>query len=225
MKYLSIIIIVLLAIYLISVKIYNKTSGSSNDDLKTNIDNILGEESLTKSNTNLFLWHENKYDEVLNDTISEIVINQELCSTITDYEKAALCYVATLNGNEINWAIDSIEERSFTKSRILASLNLGDECSETHLGFLRYMFRRDSRVAGEIKSFNCATPLDAKLDVQETFDKIVLTSEENNIQVFFKMIVINTKDGKRWEWTETDYFQIEKGKIKLIRKENSREKF
>jgi hypothetical protein len=203
-----------LIILVIFLKIFKKTPS---------VDNLPEQESTSNLNAN-FLKREYKYDEVLKDSTSEIVINEELCSTITDYEKAALCYVATLNGNEYNWAIDSVEEKSFLKSRILASLNLGDECSEAHLGFLKFMFRGDSKVMGEIYSFKCGALPSIDLDVQETFDNISIISVDDKIQIIFKMIVINSKDGKRWEWTESDFFQTSKGRIRLVNKINSKAK-
>jgi hypothetical protein len=214
MKKFNILIIVVLIFFLIFLKIFKKTPS---------VDILPEQESTTNSNTT-FLWRENKFDEFLNETKSDILINEEFCSTITDYEKAALCYVATFNGNEYNWTTDTIEKRGFIKSRILASLNLGDECSEAHLGFLKYMFRRDSKVMGEINSFKCGALPDIDLDVQESFENISIIRDDDKIQIIFKMMVINSKDGKRWEWTESDLFQISKGKIKLVKKINSRDK-
>lgn len=170
-----------------------------------------------------FLWRANKYDEVLKDTISAMSINEDFCKTITDPERAALGYVATFIGNECDWDGDYRDDRSNMKCKILTALDLGYQCSDKHLGFLRQMFKKDNRVLKELESDNCPTTPEGST-IQETFDEISLIVEENKISVFFKASGFNTRDSYSWSWTETDYFQVDNGSIKMIKKNKSKVK-
>ena len=190
----------------------NKSEVITNTTLKTN-------ETL-KDKTIKFLWRENKYDETLKDTFNTISINEDFCKTITEPERAALGYVATFIGNECNWDGDYKNDRSNLKCKILTALNLGYQCSDKHLGFLRQMFKNDPKVLEELKSENCPTTPDGAT-IQNTFDEIVLTTKGNEILIFFKVSGMNLREAKSWSWTETDRFLINDGNLKLIKKEKS----
>jgi hypothetical protein len=177
-----------------------------------------GQESSKSDKTVIFLNR---------DINGSIQINEEFCKTISDHERAALGYVATFIGNECNWDGDYTDDRKNLKCKILTALNLGYQCSDMHLGFLRQMFKNDKKVLEELKSDNCPTTPDGAT-IQDTFDEITLTVKGNDILVFFKASGINLREGDSWSWTATNHFQLDKDKIKLIKKDESkvkREKF
>ena len=157
------------------------------------------------------------------DTNSAIVINEHFCKTITEPERAALGYVATFIGNECNWEGEVAADRSNLKCRILTALNLGYQCSEKHLGFLRQMFKNDTQVLEQLKTENCPTIPDGAT-IQETFDEITLRIKGNEILVFFKASGINMREGVSWSWTETDHFKFDRDNIKLVKKDVSKSK-
>lgn len=168
-----------------------------------------------------FLWRVDKYDEELKDTFNSIFIDEEFCKTITDPERAALGYVATFIGNECWWDGEAKDDRSNLKCKILTALNLGYQCSDRHLGFLRKWLKDDKKSLEELE--NCTTtPYTAT--IQNTFDEIILTVKGNNISVFFKANGVNAREGDSWTWTETKHFQLDKDNIKLIKKEASKVK-
>lgn len=167
-----------------------------------------------------FLWRNNKYDETVKDTINSIFINEEFCKTISEPERAALGYVATFVGNECNWEGTYSENRSNLKCKILTALDLGFQCSETPLGFLRQAFKNDARVLEELKSDNCPTTPDGST-IQNTFEEIILQVRGNEISVFFTVNGINLRESKSWIWSETDYFEFDKDNLKLIKKDKS----
>ncbi len=168
-----------------------------------------------------FLWREDKFDETFKDTFSSIFIDEEFCKTITAPERAALGYVATFIGNECQWDGEYKNDRSNLKCVILTSLDLGYQCSEKHLGFLRQMFKNDTKVLDELQTDNCpTTPFTASR--QETFDEIILKVNGNIISVWFRASGVNLPMGDSWSWTETDYFQFDKDNIKLIKKVKSK---
>ncbi len=168
-----------------------------------------------------FLWRNNKYDETLKDTFNSIFIDEEFCKTITDPERAALGYVATFIGNECQWDEEYKNDRSNLKCIILTVLNLGYQCSDQHLGFLREMFKNDTKVLDELKSDNCPT-ISFTTSSQTTFDEIILTVKGNIISVWFSASGVNMPMGESWSWTETDYFQFDTDNIKLIKKDVSK---
>ena len=166
--------------------------------------------SLT-TKTVTFLWRDS----------ATIVINQDFCKTITDPEKAALGYVAIFIGNECWWDGDPSDKRNNLKCEILSALNLGYQCSDQHLGFLRQWFNQDSAALKQLE--DCPTTPNTST-IQDTFDEISLTTKGNKIIISFKASGINLRELDSWTWTETDYFQVDKDHIQLIKKERSKAK-
>lgn len=179
-----------------------------------------GENNQPGDKTVKFLWREDKYDEELNATFSSIVIDEEFCKTISDPERAALGYVATFIGNECEWDGEYREDRSNLKCKILTSLNLGYQCSDKHLGFLRKMFQQDAAVLGELKTGDCPTTPDGA-NSQNTFDEINLTVKGNQLLVSFKANGVNLRSGESWSWTETNIFLVQGNTIRLVKKQSS----
>lgn len=169
-----------------------------------------------------FLWRADKYDKALKDTFHSIFIDEDFCKTITDPEKAALGYVATYIGSECQWDGEANEDRSNLKCKILTALNLGYQCSDRHIEFLKKWFKNDKKVLDELKD-NCPTiPFTASS--QETFGDIILTVKDNQIAVWFSVSGVNMPMGATWDYSETDYFQLDKDNIKLIKKDKSKVK-
>jgi hypothetical protein len=158
-----------------------------------------------------FLWR---------DSISSIVINESYCKTISDPEKAALGFVATFIGNECSWDGEHPNnDRSNLKCEILTALNLGYQCSDKHLGFLKQWFKNDT--ASLQKLATCPT-IPNTSNTQETFDEIIITTKQNEISIFFKASGINLREERDWTWSETNYFKVENEHIKLIKQDKSK---
>jgi len=167
-----------------------------------------------------FLWREGKYDQELKDTFNTIVINEQLCKKLTEPEIAALGYVGTYIGSECQWDGECNDNRSNLKCKVLTALNLGYQCSDKHLGFLRKWFKNDKKVLAEL-NYNCpTTPYTASS--QNTFDEITLTIKDKNISVWFSVSGVNMPMGESWSYTETNYFLLDKDNIRLIKKDESK---
>jgi hypothetical protein len=166
-----------------------------------------------------FLWRAKKYDQEIKDSINEIFIDEEFCKTITDPEKAAIAYVATFVGNDCWWDGEASDNRSNLKCKILTALDLGYQCSDKHLGFLRKWFRNDKKSLMELD--NCPT-IPNTSTIQDTFDEITLTVNGNKLTVNFKGSGFNTREEHAWSWTEIDYFEVDNDKIKLIKQDKSK---
>ena len=170
-----------------------------------------------------FLWRGDKYDSADKRSYDMIFINEQYCDTITEWERAALGYVATFVGNECEWDGEYTRERSNLKCMVLSALGLGYQCSERHLGFLRKMFKRDSAVMVELKSENCPQILSGAT-FQNTFDEITLMVKGNAITVVFEASGNFFREGKAWSWKEVDHFLVENESVRLVKKAVSKVK-
>ncbi len=168
-----------------------------------------------------FLWREDRYNKELNDTFNTLIINEELCKSLTEPERAAIGFVVTFIGSECDWDGEAKDNFSNLKCKTLTALDLGYQCSDKHLGFLRRWFKNDSKTLKELE--DCPTvPYTATS--QNTFDYINLKVKDNKISVEFGANGVNMRIGQSWSWTETDHFQFDIDNIKLIKKEESKVK-
>lgn len=185
---------------------------------KSELDNENIKSLILRDTTITFLWWEKEKSKESNDSVLSIVVNEKYCSTISDAEKAALGYVATFIGNDCWWDGECNENRSNLKCKILTALNLGYQCSEQHLGFLRKWFKADTAALKELK--DCpTTPYTAT--IQDTFDEIKITTKGNRISVFFVANGVNLREQKSWKWSETDFFEVSADHIKVLKRERS----
>lgn len=159
-----------------------------------------------------FLWR---------DSTAAMIIDESVCPTLSDPEKAALGYVATFIGNECWWDGDYTEDRSNLKCEILTALDLGYQCSDKHLGFLRQWFKKDTAALKALEA--CPTTPNTST-IQDTFDEIILTTKGNEIAIFYKANGIHMREQRSWTWSETDYFQFDQDNIKLIKQDKSKVK-
>ena len=155
-----------------------------------------------KDTTVKFLWCAKRYNEELQDTVNSIFINEDYCKTITDPERAALGFVATFIGNECWWDDEAKDDRSNLKCKILTALNLGYQCSEQHLGFLRKWFRNDKESLMKLE--DCpTTPYTST--IQDTFKEINITIKEMKFRFHLKHQALICGNKRIGLWSETDY--------------------
>jgi hypothetical protein len=166
----------------------------------------------TADKTVKFLWRDGE---------SNMIINEEYCKTISDPEKAALGFIATNIGNDCSWDGDYTENERNLKCKIITALDLGYQCSEKHLGFLRQWFKNDAQSLKELES--CSHIPDTA-SMQNTFDEITLTTKENKISVSFKANGVDLRENKIWTWSETYDFEFNNNSIKIIKKDRSKVK-
>lgn len=175
--------------------------------------------SVTSQNQPIkFLWRTEQFDPEYDATVNTIVLDEAYIKTITDPEKAALGYIATFIGNECAWDGRATPNRSNLKCKILTALDLGYQCSDTHLGFLRHWFRDDSTALKKLK--NCPTIPDGST-IQETFDKIALSVNGDEIVVAYTVTGVNTRESKSWTWNVKDHFRFRDNSLELVETEKS----
>lgn len=160
------------------------------------------------------LWRENFYNSELQDTMSMIVMDTSYCKNISDPEKAAIAFVATFVGNDCWWDGQYTNDRSNLKCKVLTELNLGYQCSESHLGFLRQWFREDAKALVRLE--DCpTTPFTAT--VQETFDSISVTVEGQFIILNLSISGFNVREDQEWHRTEEITFRNAGSKLFIER--------
>ena len=194
-----------------------KDSVSVSNDLE----NLAKESGEKEEKTIKFLWRGEKYDEELQQEVNTIFINEKFCKRITAPEKAVLGYVATFIGSDCWWDGGSTEDQTNLKCKILTALDLGYQCSDKHLGFLRQWFRNDKKVLEALK--DCAI-MPYTATIQTTFDEITLTVKGDELLVYFKAIGVNIRESKNWTWTEIDHFKVNGDEITLVKKDKSKVK-
>lgn len=175
-------------------------------------------EGLLATRSAKFLWRERRYDTVLKDTLNTIVINEALCKTLSDPERAALGYVVTFTGSDCDYDGQPRDDFSNLKCKALDALDLGYQCSGKHLGFLRQWFKNDSLALKELE--NCPR-IPYTATIQNTFDFINLVVNNHTISVQFGINGVDMRAGKSWSRTETDQFDFDKDNIRLRKRAQS----
>ena len=163
-----------------------------------------------------FLWREARFDETLQDTFNTIVINDTLSRSLSDPERAALGFVATFVGSECYWDGAVAVDRSNLQCRVLTALDLGYQCSEKHLGFLRSWFRNDSR---SLKQLETCPTIPYTATVQSSFDYINLAVRRDTIEVTSGISGMNMRAGEHWSWREIDWFKVDGNTINHVASE------
>lgn len=183
------------------------------------IDAVKLDISELKNDTVKFLWREDVYDNQLETTVNSIIVNYNFCSNISEQEKAAIAYVATFIGNECWWEFGTVnEDRSNLQCKILTALDLGFQCSDSHLGFLQKWFSNDVESLNALTKCG-TTPYTAT--IQDTFDEIKVFNNGKTIAINYKVNAINLREEKSWSWSQVDYFVYDNESIKLVKSEKS----
>ena len=198
----------LLLMGLFALNCYGQIKGSK--DLPP----VNAETIFAKDTTVMILWRGNKYDTTYKDSVNAVIINLNYCKTISDPVRAALGYVATFVGSDCWWDGPAKKDRSNLKCGMLSALNLGYQCSDKHLGFLRQWFKYDSLSLKNLK--DCGT-IPYTATYQDAFDEIKLTIKGKTITVWFKASYIDSRDKGNWSYTETNIFEYDNNGIVLTK--------
>ena len=210
MKYLSLTILILLM---------SCAKKNESENLTTEVKTLEGETALKLTDKSVkFLWRENEYDKELNDTVNTIFINQEYCKNISEPEKAALGFIASFIGSECDWDGEANKKYDNLSCKINRALNLGYQCSEEHLNFLRKWFKKDKKALERLTDCS-AIPYTASS--QETFDYINIITKGDTIKISFEASGVNMRSEKSWSYKEEDTFVLKNDNIVFIKAEES----
>ena len=112
-------------------------------------------------------------------------LNTAYIKTLTDQQRAALGYIATDVSNECYWDGTKKEDGSNLKCKFLSALNLGYQCSETHLSFLKKWFKDDTKVLERLQYCN-KTESSAK--VKDHFIEVKMITIKDTIKILYSAV-------------------------------------
>lgn len=190
-------------------------------DSIASIDTIMPEPVALTNKSITVAWRANVYYSQLQDSVSTILVDTVFCQHISEPERAAIGFVVTFIGNECYWDGDAKEDMSNLKCRVTDALNLGYQCSDKHLKFLRDWFKNDRPSLDKIK--DCPM-IPHTASTQTTFDEIRLTVKDNIIKVWYRANGMDMHNNDAWYWTQEDTFEVEGSSIKLLKQQKLKER-
>lgn len=217
MKYFSLTILIIL----MSCAKKSESENLTTDDKTINVDTGF---KLTDKSVK-FLWREDEYDEELKDTVNTIFINQEYCKNISEPERAALGFVSSFIGSECDWDGEPNSKYDNLSCKINTALNLGYQCSEEHLSFLRKWFKNDKKSLERLTDCS-AIPYTASS--QTTFDYIDIITKGDTIKITFKASGFNMRYQESWSSKVEDTFILKNDNLVFVKSkesENEKESF
>ena len=195
------------------------TKTSTQDSVNKYWKEIIRKDSLNKIFTADFIKSPTLKDKTISFLVagnnSKFLINQEYCNTISEYERAALGYVALLNGT-MNTYYDKTTNKECT---MRSALNLDNEFSDKYKNYMLFWFRNDERSLKDLK--NCS-PISASYkgaSIYYYFQQIILKVNGNKISIFFKAEYLNRDRSSTWN--EKIVFLVDKDNLKILEVEKS----
>lgn len=151
------------------------------------------------------------------DNTGTLQLNTNYIKTLTDQQRAALGYIATDVSSECNWDGAKKADGSNLKCKFLSALNLGYQCSETHLSFLKKWFKEDTKVLDRLQYCN-KTESSAK--IQDHFLEIKMITTKETIKILYSALGQDLDKQKTWSWQEESTYSFTKTGIKQINRKN-----
>lgn len=172
--------------------------------------------SINKENQSEML--ENTYIKILwLDKNNTIQLNENYIKTLTNQQRAALGYIVTFISNECYWDGDKKNDESNLKCKLLTVLNLGYQCSETHLSFLKEWFKEDKKV---IEDLEYCEKKESSAKIRDQLIELKMATNQNTIKIIYTAIGVDMIHSKNWKWTEESTYSFTKSEIKQIHREN-----
>lgn len=144
-------------------------------------------------------------------------LNTNYIKTLTDQQRAALGYIATDVSNECYWDGNKKADESNLKCTFLSALNLGYQCSETHLNFLKKWFKEDTKVLERLQYCN-KTESSAK--VKDHFIEVKMITTKDTIKILYSAIGEDLEQQRVWRWQEESTYSFTKSGIKQVSRKN-----
>ena len=131
---------------------------------------------------------------------TQVVLNLKFISKMNEEERAILALLSTYAGGECIYNEDTKLECSLT-----SALNLGYQCSEEHLSFVKKWFLKDYDVYTRIN--DCySVPYTATN--QSKFSEILFSRNKNMITVKYKIQGVNLAELLFYEWEFIETFEL-----------------
>ena len=102
------------------------------------------------------------------------------------------------------------QQTKTNKCLILQQLKMDNECSKTHISFLKKWFAEDNMLKSKL--IRCPV-LPAEGAIQNTFKTIRLKREADTLTISFHIVGANIAQEKNWDIQQTKKYLIEKSKF------------
>lgn len=178
--------------------------------------NTINHTTINKSSTDNVI--QDVYVKVLwLDKNGALQLNTTYIKTLSDQQRAALGYIATDVSNECHWDGPKKADDSNLKCKFLSALNLGYQCSETHLSFLKKWFKEDPKVLERLQYCN-KTESSAK--IQDHFIEVNMITTKDTIKILYSAVGEDLEKQRTWSWKEESTYSFTKNGIKQINRKN-----
>lgn len=144
-------------------------------------------------------------------------LNEDYIKTLTDPQRAALGFTTTRVGNECHWDGDKKADESNLKCKFLWALNLGYQCSETHLSYLKQWFKEDPEV---LENLQGCIKIESLPHSKQFFLWLKMATTENSIKIIYSAVGIGGHTKLTWKWTEASSYSYTDTGIKRISRKN-----
>lgn len=134
-------------------------------------------------------------------------INLENIKKLDVPEKALLSAYLFVYGNECNTSSDKV------KCKILNTLQIVDECSESHQKFLQKWFKTEGILYYKLKK--CPV-LPIKGAIQNQFKTISIERNLDILSITIHVVGMNTSQEKNWNIKQTNSYKIINNSFKKI---------
>ena len=151
------------------------------------------------------------------DQNGTLQLNTNYIKTLTDPQRAALGYIASDVSNECYWDGDKNADGSNLKCKFLSALNLGYQCSEKHLSFLKKWFSEDYKV---LERLQYCQKTESSAKIQDHFSEVKMITTKDTIKIIYSAIGEDSEKQKTWRWQEESTYSFTKTGIKQINRKN-----
>lgn len=193
----------LLFLFSFSISVFSQTNTTNHTTINSSATGSIVQDEYIK-----ILWL---------DKNGAIQLNTTYIKTLTDQQRAALGYIATDVSSECNWDGAKKADESNLKCRFLWALNLGYQCSETHLSFLKKWFKEDTKVLERLQYCN-KTASSAK--IQDHFIEVKMMTAKDTIKILYSAVGEDLDKQKTWSWQEESTYSFTKTGIKQVNRKN-----
>lgn len=151
------------------------------------------------------------------DQNGTLQLNTNYIKTLTDPQRAALGYIASDVSNECYWDGDKNADGSNLKCKFLSALNLGYQCSEKHLSFLKKWFSEDHKV---LERLQYCQKTESSAKIQDHFSEVKMITTKDTVKIIYSAIGEDSEKQKTWRWQEESTYSFTKTGIKQINRKN-----
>ncbi len=167
----------------------------------------ISEEFKSEKDTTInVLWLQKTWNSELRDTLEKIMLNDIYIQTASPEAKYILAFASVLAETECWWQGEEPNtDKSNLSCLLLSALDMGCQCSKTHIDTLLYAFNSDSNIMKQI--YKC-TPTPYTATFQNTCEFISLQKTANNYILHLKARAFNTRNQTQTPWEKRIVFEI-----------------